>query len=227
MQTKFSLILIPVLIFSTASARASSLLSCRSLFSTTKVVRLKESPRLVIFSAPSGGGKTTLIRMLQTDFPKDMVTSVSTTTRKPRTGETDGVDYKFTTVENFKAQIQRGEFLEWAEVHGNYYGTSKKFITDSLAQGKSVLLAIDVKGAAQVRDLFPTQSHSIFVMPPTLASLEGRLRGRGTDPEDVIQKRLKNAQDEIRQQGNFNSILVNDVLTKAYSDLKLMLGLGS
>ena len=137
------------------------------------------SGNLYIVAAPSGAGKTTLVRLLL-ERDDEIRLSVSSTTRAPRPGEQDGRDYHFVAVDAFTSMISRGEFLEWAEVHGNFYGTSKKWIADQLAAGHDVLLEIDWQGAAQVRALFPA-AIGIFVLPPSQEELARRLTGRGTD----------------------------------------------
>jgi guanylate kinase len=187
--------------------------------SSSKPVAAAEAPSLlIVISAPSGAGKTTLCQRLLADFP-DIQLSISCTTRAPRGKEQNGRDYFFLTVEEFEASISRGDFTEWARVHGNYYGTSKKFVEDTLARGQSVLLDIDVQGAESFRRLFPEQSLLIFVAPPSLEVLEQRLRDRGTDSEASIQGRMKNAAEEMARQDLFDHVLVNDDLNDTYRKL--------
>jgi len=174
---------------------------------------------LFVISAPSGAGKTTLCKKLLGDFPNIRL-SISSTTRKPRGQEQEGIDYFFLSPEEFKARIQQDRFAEWAEVHGNYYGTSKEMIQSAFNQGFSVLLDIDVQGAENLRKSFSAECFRIFIAPPTLEELEARLRKRGTDLEEVIQKRLKNAEAEIHAGKSFDAIIVNDTLERAYSELK-------
>lgn len=182
---------------------------------------MSKTGKLIIVSAPSGAGKTTLCQRLLQDFPQIIVPSISFTTRQPRGEETHGVHYHFTTQEEFKKGIQENQFAEWALVHGNYYGTGKKIIEKSFKEGKYVLLNIDVQGAHSLRSVYPSQNISIFIAPPNLKELEQRLRKRGTDDEKTIQKRLVNAQDEMKKSGEFDKVIVNDTLEKAYQELKI------
>ncbi len=175
---------------------------------------------LYVVAAPSGAGKTTLVRGLLEADP-GVGLSVSTTTRAPRPGEVDGRDYRFTDVDAFKAMVERGEFLEWAKVHGNYYGTSKSWIQAELAAGRDVLLEIDWQGARQVRSLFP-EAVGIFILPPSLEELERRLRGRGTDSDEVIARRLAAAQAEMRHVGEFDYAIINKELQRASEELLLI-----
>ncbi|MDP5239098.1 guanylate kinase [Uliginosibacterium sp. 31-16] len=172
---------------------------------------------LFIVAAPSGAGKTTLVRAL---LSRDAAVrlSVSFTTRAPRDGEVNGVAYNFTSVPDFLARRDRGEFLEWAEVHGNYYATSRNWLEEQLAAGHDVLLEIDCQGAAQVRQIFP-QAVSIFILPPSFEVLESRLRGRGTDSEEVITRRLVGARDEMQQVDQFDYVIINNDLQVALDEL--------
>ncbi|RIX47435.1 MAG: guanylate kinase [Rhodocyclales bacterium GT-UBC] len=172
---------------------------------------------LYVVAAPSGTGKTTLVRMLLDSEP-DVRLSISFTTRTPRTGEADGVAYHFIDAAEFRAMIGRQEFLEWAEVHGNFYGTSKKWIADQLSAGADVLLEIDWQGAQQVRKIFP-QAIGIFILPPSMEELERRLTGRGTDSADVIARRLAAAQAEMRHVEEFDYVIINNRLEEAFADL--------
>jgi len=172
---------------------------------------------LFVVSAPSGAGKTTLVRLLL-EQDSGVKLSISHTTRAPRAGEADGVAYHFTDIPAFVAMRDRGEFLEWAEVHGNFYGTSKVWISEQLAAGRDVLLEIDWQGAQQVKRLFP-EAVGIFILPPSMVELERRLRGRGTDPEDVIQRRVAAAQGEMRHVGEFEFVIINNDLQEALKDL--------
>ncbi len=173
---------------------------------------------LIVISAPSGTGKTTLTHMLLKKFP-DMEFSVSYTTRKPRPGEVNGKDYFFVDREIFEKMIEEGDFLEWAEVYGNLYGTSKSQVLKALNEGKDILLDIDTQGALQVKKNFP-EAVLIFILPPSFKELERRLRSRGTDDEKTIEKRLKVARKEVERAPLYDYIVVNDVLEKAYEKLR-------
>jgi len=173
---------------------------------------------LYVVAAPSGAGKTTLVqRLLQQE--RDIRLSVSYTTRPPRPGEENGREYNFIDAERFRHMIGQGEFLEWAEVHGNFYGTSKTWIVNRIVDNHDVLLEIDWQGAQQVRALFP-EAIGIFILPPSLEALEMRLRGRGTDSPAVIARRLAAAQAEMRHVGEFDYVISNDVLEQAVEDIR-------
>lgn len=176
-------------------------------------------PRLLVISAPSGAGKTTLCARLLKEFGQ-LTLSVSSTTRAPRGQERDGVEYHFLSVDRFQEMIKRGAFAEWALVHGNYYGTSIEVIRNCFAKGQSVLLDIDVQGAEQLRKAFPTECKTVFIAPPSEQILEQRLRARGTDSEESIQKRMKNAREELAESPKFDVVIINDNLERAYSDLR-------
>jgi len=175
------------------------------------------SGHLYIVSAPSGAGKTTLVRMLLENDPGIRL-SISYTTRAPRPGEQDGREYNFVEMAAFRAMVERGEFLEWAEVHGNCYGTSRLWIEREMAAGRDVLLEIDWQGAQQVRQLFPA-AIGVFVLPPSMDELARRLTGRGTDSADVIARRLAAAHEEMRHVFEFEYVIINDELQRALADL--------
>jgi guanylate kinase len=172
---------------------------------------------LFIIAAPSGGGKSTLCRELLKRF-SDMRYSVSYTTRKRRRGERDGVDYHFIGKRDFKNGIVAGKWAEWAVVHGNYYGTSADFLAGGLATGRDILLDLDIQGTRQILARYPS-SVAIFILPPSLEVLQGRLEARGTDSPESIALRLKNAQDEIAQQDLFHHIIINEQLSQAVQEL--------
>jgi guanylate kinase len=168
---------------------------------------------LFIISAPSGAGKSTLINALLKQHA-DMQLSVSHTTRSPRPGESNGVQYHFTDVPTFKQLIEQEQFIEWAEVFGNYYGTSKAALADKLAQGIDVFLDIDWQGARQIKQQLPFVT-SIFILPPSVEALEQRLNQRGQDSAEVIAGRMAKAQDEISHADEYDYWVVNDDLELA------------
>jgi len=174
--------------------------------------------RLFVIAAPSGAGKTTLTRMLL-DVDPAIRLSVSWTTRAPRPGEVDGSAYHFVDVARFEAMRDAGDFLEWAHVHGNYYGTSKRWIAAQRAAGQDVLLEIDWQGAQQVRAQFP-DAVSIFVLPPSIEELRRRLVGRGTDSEEVIVRRMAAAQGEMTHVDEFCYVIINKDLSSALADFQ-------
>ena len=174
---------------------------------------------LIIVSAPSGAGKTTLAQKLLEDFPS-LKPSISSTTRPTRKTEEHGKDYFFLSEVEFKQQMDKFGFAEWAKVHGHYYGTSRAFLEEAIKTKSPLLLVIDIQGARQLRALYGKACLSIFVSPPSFEELEARLRARGTDPEPVIQKRLANAKSEMAESSKFDVVIVNDSLERAYQELK-------
>jgi len=168
---------------------------------------------LLVLSGPSGVGKGTLCNRLRALSP-ELVYSVSATTRKPRDGEIDGVNYFFKTHDQFRAMIEAGELLEWAEYVGNYYGTPKSFVQQTIDQGKDIILEIDVQGAMQVKERFP-EAIFIFVLPPSLEELQKRIVGRGTESESSIRSRMAAAAEELKLMEHYDYAVVNDVLETA------------
>jgi guanylate kinase len=170
-----------------------------------------------IISAPSGAGKSTLTAKLL-EHDRDVHLSVSYTTRPPRPGEVDGRDYHFVGKAAFMAMLERGEFLESAEVHGNHYGTSEAWIRAERAAGHDILLEIDWQGAQQVRRIF-SDTIGIFILPPSIAELERRMRARGKDSEEVVRRRLAVAADEMSHAAEFEYVIINKDFEEARSDL--------
>ncbi|MGB2927281.1 MAG: guanylate kinase [Desulfobacterales bacterium] len=176
-----------------------------------------EQGHLFIISAPSGGGKTTLSKAVVNRF-KDILYSVSYTTRSPRNSEQDGVDYYFIQKKDFEERIESGYWAEWAEVHGNYYGTSAEFLEKGLASGRDMLLDIDVQGTFQILGNYP-DSITIFIMPPSLETLRKRLEMRGTESRTTIKRRLLTAEKEMAQKDLYRYIIVNDQLSVSIEKL--------
>ena len=177
----------------------------------------RKAAHLFIIAAPSGGGKSTLCREALKRF-SDMHYSVSYTTRKRRPGEQDGVDYHFIAKRDFRNGIKTGKWAEWAVVHGHYYGTSADFLAKGLAEGRDILLDLDVQGTRQILARYPG-SVAIFIMPPSLEVLRERLEARGTDSAESIAIRLKNAEKEIAQLDLFQHVIINEQLSKAVQEL--------
>lgn len=175
-------------------------------------------PLVFIISAPSGSGKSTLVkRLLESDPLLDFSTSV--TTRRPRAGEVDGESYFFINIEEFGRLRDSGELLEWAEVFGNYYGTSRAVLERARQRGHDLILDIDVQGAAQLKEKLPG-AVSVFILPPSRKELEARLRNRSSDPDEVIQRRLRDASREVRNYKEYDYVLVNDRLDASFETLR-------
>ena len=171
--------------------------------------------------APSGAGKSSLVNaLLQSE--SGLTISLSTTTRSPRPGEVDGRDYRFVTPEVFKQERDQAQFLEWAEVHGHFYGTSKTWIENQMQAGSDVILEIDWQGAQQIRKLIPAVQW-IFIFPPSIEALEERLRKRGQDDEATIERRLAAAHIELQHAHEANFIVINDAFEQALADLRHIL----
>jgi guanylate kinase len=184
-------------------------------------------PLLLVISAPSGAGKSSLCNRLIEKFP-EMIYSISCTTRAPRGNERNGVHYHFLSEEEFCARIANGEFLEHALVHGNRYGTLKQTVVDALAQGLDIIMDIDVQGAQQIRsacaamrndDVIRQSFVDIFIAPPSMEELQRRLCGRGTDSADVIERRMRNAEEEIKHHPHYQYTVINNVFEHAADEL--------
>ncbi len=177
--------------------------------------------RLVVITGPSGVGKGTLLQRLVRVYP-ELHISISATTRMPRPNEREGEHYFFLTREQFQASIQQSEFLEWAEFAGNYYGTPKQPILDQLKAGKTVILEIELEGARQVRKTAP-DALQIFILPPSMAELEDRIRGRGQDDPAAIARRLARAKIEVAAANEFDQTVINADLDQAFQDLERLI----
>ena len=177
---------------------------------------------LIVLSGPSGVGKGTVRAAIFSKGEQKFVYSISATTRKPRTGETDGVDYFFKTREEFEQMIQNKQLLEYAEYVGNYYGTPLEYVENTLATGKDVFLEIDVQGAIQVRELMP-EGVFIFLTPPDLNELESRIVNRGTDSDEVIAKRMKTAREELELMKYYDYSVVNDTVNNAVQKIEAII----
>jgi len=177
---------------------------------------------VLLISGPSGCGKSTICRQLLED--DQVVFSVSATTRAPRPGEVDGTHYHFLSVDEFKARIEAGDFVEHAEVHGNMYGTLRAPMRDAIAAGKTYLVEIDVQGALQLKAL-QVDGIYVFVAPPSFEVLRQRLSGRGTETPEVLERRLKKAEDEYRERVKYDHIVVNDDLDRAVTEIRKIVGL--
>ncbi len=182
---------------------------------------MKKTGIPIIISAPSGAGKTSLVAKL-TQESKDLVVSVSHTTRAQRPGEVDGVNYFFVDTETFEEKIRQNDFIEYAKVFNHYYGTSKSMVREALAKGKNVILEIDWQGARQVRNIFP-EAISIFIFPPSLEVLEQRLIARGQDDPITIQARMDEAHSELSHHQEFEHQIVNDNFEQALAELKAII----
>lgn len=178
--------------------------------------------RIFVLSAPSGAGKTTLVNNIKNSFGY-LVESISCTTRKPRPNEVDGVNYYFLSEEEFDRKKKKELFAEWAIVHGNYYGTPIDLLRKNVEKGRHVICDIDYQGALNIGKVFKDEAVLIFVLPPSMDELEKRLRGRATDNEDVVRKRLENARNEISYYRYYDHIVVNDDVNKATELLKCII----
>ena len=172
---------------------------------------------LVVISAPSGTGKGTVINKLL-ELRPEFLFSVSATTRKPRPGEVDGVEYRFLTKEDFTEMIENKKFLEYAEYVGEFYGTPLEPIEEAIDSGKTIILDIEVQGAKQVMSKIP-EAKTVFIVPPDMEELENRLRGRGTDSEEKLAARLKRACQELNEKSNYDHIVINDCVSRAAKEI--------
>ena len=182
---------------------------------------IRQKGAILVLSGPSGAGKSTIISAASDEIG-EYYFSISTTTRAPRMGEQHGKDYFFVTKESFEEDIKAGNFLEYAEVHGNYYGTSLKPVNEALDAGKLVIFDIDIQGHRLVRAKMDDITTSAFITPPTLQELEKRLRTRCTDSEDVIRNRLKNAKDEIEAVSEYDFTIINDQVENAAEEFVIV-----
>lgn len=189
---------------------------------TGPIFRGRRRGVLLALSSPSGAGKTTLSKRLISQNP-DVILSVSATTRDPRPGEVDGQDYHFMSVDDFKAKAAEGEFFEWAEVFGRYYGTPKTPVMDAVEEGRDVVFDIDWQGARAIAEQAPEDTVRVFILPPSLALLEERLRKRGQDTSEIIKGRMDRAKDEISHWHEYDYIIVNDDFARALEKLSLIL----
>jgi len=186
---------------------------------------MHQLPQLIIIVAPSGTGKSSLIKKLCSVLTQ-LHWSVSVTTRKPRIGEVDGKDYSFISEEQFLKDIAANKFVEWAKVHGNYYGTSRDFVEDGIRNKKTLLFDLDVQGADAVVHDYKKYVKTIFIAPPSLETLEERLRKRGSETEENIKIRLSNAAHELNRKNDYDYLVLNDSFDHAYNDLhSIILGL--
>lgn len=174
---------------------------------------------VLILSSPSGAGKTTLTRMLLQDRDLDLTLSISVTTRARRSSEVDGIHYRFITERQFIAMRDAGDLLEWAEVHGNFYGTPRAPVEAILAQGRDALFDIDYQGTRQVREKMGADAVTVFILPPSMKELRARLERRAEDAPEVIERRLENARKEIARWRDYDYVIVNDDLQRSFDDL--------
>ncbi|GAB6100606.1 guanylate kinase [Halanaerocella petrolearia] len=182
---------------------------------------IEERGNLVVLSGPSGVGKGTVLAALLENY-NDICYSISATTREPREGEKNGEDYFFMKKKEFESLVDKDEFLEWAKVHNNYYGTPIKYVEETLQSGKDVILEIDIQGAKQVREKFD-EGIFVFLAPPSLEELEDRITKRGTESKEAINTRMKNAKDELEERKHYDYLIVNDEVEKAVNKLEAVI----
>jgi len=179
---------------------------------------MEKKKQLIVLSAPSGGGKTTLAQFLLSAFP-DLKFSISATTRKPRENEVHGKDYFFLSIEEFKELIEKNELVEYEQIFDNYYGTLKSQVEKSISNGETIVFDIDVKGALSIKNFYPEKSLLIFIAPPSVEVLKQRLISRGTESPEVLEKRLKRIEMELSLKDKFDYVIINDELEKAKQEL--------
>ena len=172
---------------------------------------------LICISAPSGSGKTTLCKLVREVKP-ELIWSVSCTTRNPRKNEKDGEDYNFISIKKFESLIENGKFAEWENVHGNYYGTLKSYLDSAIEKKQTVLLELDVNGTESIQELYPNNSHSIFIVAPSINSLRKRLQNRGSETKESIEKRLQRFKKEMAFKDRFDTLLINDNIEVAKNE---------
>ena len=187
-----------------------------------KIDLLKRTGQLIVISAPSGAGKDTVVKELMKRDSNNLWVSVSATSRSPREGEKDGVDYYFLTKEEFEKKIEEDFFIEYTNYAGNYYGTPKKYIKDKIDQGIDVILIIEIEGASNIKKLVP-EAIFIFIMPPSLKELVRRLKTRGTETNEKIMKRFHEAYKEVNDVSKYNYVVVNDKLVEAVDKVEAIL----
>jgi guanylate kinase len=183
---------------------------------------LNKRGRLIVITGPSGVGKTTLIKKLLKNYKNDIFFSISYTSRLPRKSEVNGIDYFFISKNEFEKRIKKNRYLEYALVHDNYYGTDKKFIDDIILSGKDCLLDIDVQGGLNLMSK-KIDAIYIFIAPPSITSLKERLLKRYTDTIEVIEKRVNNAKKELKEKDNYQYIIINDNIDRAYKELETII----
>ena len=183
---------------------------------------MEKKGKLIVIVAPSGTGKSSLMRRLKKEELL-LDESISYTTREIRPGETDGEDYFFISESEFKGMIDSGDFIEWAKVHGDYKGTSKKYVEKKVGKGHNLIFDLDVQGTDSLKKCFPEITKAIFIKPPSYEALKKRLEGRGTESKEALEIRLSNAKNELKRADDYDYCIVNDDLEAAYSKLRALI----